>query len=131
PDGTPVFGLVNYTAPSDAGGGLPQNTHRILGGLDHTLNDKTQMFFRYALENILDFNGSDFPSPYSKFNVGDSQFNNSGLLSVNHSYSNALFSNSKISFSRLKIQQSYDPTAQNVPELLLANGATVNGLPTQ
>jgi len=131
PDGTPVFGLVNYTAPSDAGGGLPQNTHRILGRLDYNLNDKTQMFFRYALENILDFNGSDFPSPYSKFNVGDSQFNNSGLLSVNHSYSNALFSNSKISFSRLKIQQSYDPTAQNVPELLLANGATVNGLPTQ
>ena len=131
PDGTPVFGLVNYNAPSDAGGGLPQNTHRILGRLDYNLSDKTQMFFRYALENILDFNGGDFSTPYSKFNVGDSQFNNSGLLSLNHSYSPSLFSNSKVSFSRIIIQQTYDPTAQNVPELLLSNGATINSLPTQ
>lgn len=131
PDGTPVFGLVNYNAPSDAGGGLPQNTHRILGRLDYNLSDKTQMFFRYALENIFDFIGSDFTTPYSKFNVGDSQYNNSGLLSLNHSYSSILFSNSKISFSRIIIKQTYDPTAQNVPELLLSNGATVNGLPTQ
>jgi outer membrane receptor protein involved in Fe transport len=131
PDGTPVFGQVNYNAPSDAGGGLPQNTHRILGRLDYNLSDKTQMFFRYALENIVDFNGGDFSTPYSKFNVGDSQYNNSGLLSVNHSYSSSLFSNSKVSFSRIIIKQTYDPTAQNVPELLLANGATVNGLPTQ
>jgi outer membrane receptor protein involved in Fe transport len=131
PDGTPVFGQVNYNAPSDSGGGVPQNTHRILGRLDYNLNNKTQMFFRYALENIVDFNGSDFSTPYSKFNVGDSQYNNSGLLSINHSYTNSLFSNSKISFSRIIIQQTYDPTAQNVPELLLSNGATVNGLPTQ
>ncbi|HET8922187.1 MAG TPA: TonB-dependent receptor [Candidatus Acidoferrum sp.] len=131
PDGTPVFGMVNYAAPSDAGGGLPQNTHRILGRLDYNLSDKTQMFFRYALENIVDFNGGDFSTPYSKFNVGDSQFNNSGLLSLNHSYSPSLFSNSKISFSRIIIKQTYDPAAQNVPELLLSNGATVNGLPTQ
>jgi outer membrane receptor protein involved in Fe transport len=131
PDGTPVFGQVNYNAPSDAGGGVPQNTHRILGRLDYNLSDKTQMFFRYALENIFDFIGSDFTSPYSKYNVGDTQYNNSGLFSVNHTYSNNLFSNSKISFSRLKLNHSYDPTTQNVPELLLSNGATVNGLPAQ
>ena len=131
PNGTPVFGQVNFTAPSDAGGGVPQNTHRILGRLDYNLSGKTQMFFRYALENIFDFPGADFVSPYSKYNVGDSQYNNSGLFSINHSFSNAVFSNSKISFSRLKLQQSYDPTAQNVPELLLSNGSTVNGLPAQ
>ena len=131
PDGTPVFGQVNFNAPSDAGGGVPQNTHRILGRLDYNLNDKTQMFFRYALENIFDFPGSDFASPFSLYNVGDSQYNNTGLFSLNHTYTNTLFSNSKISFSRLKLVQSYNPAAQNVPELLLANGATVNGLPTQ
>jgi outer membrane receptor protein involved in Fe transport len=131
PDGTPVFGQVNFNSPSDAGGGVPQNTHRILGRLDYNLSDKTQMFFRYALENIFDFIGSDFSTPYSKFNVGDSQYNNSGLFSINHTYTNALFSNSKISFTRLKLNHSYDPTALNVPELLLSNGATVNGLPTQ
>jgi outer membrane receptor protein involved in Fe transport len=131
PDGTPVFGQVNFNAPSDAGGGVPQNTHRILGRLDYNLNNKTQMFFRYALENIYDFIGSDFSTPYSKFNVGDTQYNNSGLFSINHSYTNSLFSNSKISFSRIIIQQTYAPSAQNVPELLLSNGATVNGLPTQ
>ena len=131
PDGTPVFGQVNFNAPSDAGGGVPQNTHRLLGRLDYNLNDKTQMFFRYALENIFDFPGSDFASPFSLFNVGDSQYNNTGLFSLNHTYTNTVFSNSKLSFSRLKLVQSYDPAAQNVPELLLANGATVNGLPTQ
>src|SRR6266478_635742 len=76
PAGT--FGLVNFTAPSDAGGGLPQNTHRIMGRMDFNLNNSTQMFFRYALENLVDFNGALFSSPYSQYNVGDSQYNNSG-----------------------------------------------------
>src|SRR5438477_758957 len=85
PDGTPVFGLVNFAAPADAGGDLPQNTHRIVGRLDFNMTDRTQMFFRYGLENTDDFNGSFFASPYPQYDVGQTTFNNSGLYSLSHS----------------------------------------------
>src|SRR5947207_8124682 len=42
------FGLVNFSAPADAGGGEPQNTYRTIGRLDLNATDKTQMFFRFA-----------------------------------------------------------------------------------
>jgi len=130
PAGT--FGLVNFNAPSDSGGGLPQNTHRIMGRLDFNASSNTQMFFRYALENLVDFNGGDFASPYPQYNVGDSQYNNSGLFGINHSISPALFSSSKISFSRLIIENTYDKASQNVPELLMTAAPTsIGGIPIQ
>jgi outer membrane receptor protein involved in Fe transport len=132
PAATPAFGQVNYTSPSDAGGGLPQNTHRILGRLDFNMNTNTQMFFRYALENEVDFNGSQFSSPYSQYNVGQSSFNNSGLYSINHSWTPRLFSSSKISFSRININQTFDQSSLNVPELLMTAGpTTIGGIPIQ
>jgi Carboxypeptidase regulatory-like domain/TonB dependent receptor len=130
--GTPVLGLVNYTAPSDSGGGVPQNTHRIMGRLDFNATNNTQMFFRYALENIVDFNGSDYASPYSQYNVGDASYNNMGLFSINHSFSPSVFSNSKISFSRLKFDNTQAPVALTTPELLITPGpTTINGIPIQ
>jgi hypothetical protein len=130
PAGT--FGLVNFNAPSDAGGGLPQNTHRIMGRLDFNATSSTQMFFRYALENLVDFNGGDFASPYPQYNVGDSQYNNSGLFGLNHSFNAGLYSSSKLSFSRLKIQNTYDLASQSVPELLMTAAPTsIGGIPIQ
>jgi outer membrane receptor protein involved in Fe transport len=132
PADTPAFGLVNYNSPSDAGGGLPQNTYRITGRLDFNMNTNTQMFFRYALEDLVDFNGGDFSSPYPQYNVGDSSYNNSGLFSINHSWNPRLFSSSKISFSRLNIKQTFDPASLNVPELLMTAGpTTIGGIPIQ
>ena len=125
PASTPAFGLVNFGAPSDAGGGLPQNTYRIMGRLDFNLNNSTQMFFRYALENLVAFNGGCFSSPYSQYNVGNSQYNNQGLFTINHSFGAPLYSSSKIAFSRLNIRQTYDLATQNVPELLM-NAAPIN-----
>ena len=126
------FGLVNYNAPSDAGGGLPQNTHRIVGRLDFNATNNTQMFFRYALENLVDFNGADFSSPYPQYNVGDSQFNNQGLFTLNHSFGAPLYSSSKIAFSRLNLKSTYDPASQNVPELLMkAAPITIGQAPIQ
>src|SRR5882672_9096167 len=98
PASTPVLGLVDFRAPNDAGGGVPQNTYRIMGRADFNLNNSTQMFFRYVLENIVDFNGSDYASVYPQYNVGDSSYNNSGMFSISHTFSPTLFSNSKISF---------------------------------
>ena len=129
PDGTPILDLVNYTAPADAGGGVPQNTFNIFGRLDYNLSDRTQMFFRYALYSENDFNGGEFNSPYSMYNVGQTTHDNSALFSLNHFFTNSVFSNSKVSFTRLNLNQTYNQAALNVPELLLSNGATVNGQP--
>jgi Carboxypeptidase regulatory-like domain/TonB-dependent Receptor Plug Domain len=132
PPGTPVLGQVNFGSPSDAGGGLPQNTHRIMGRADFNLNNSTQMYFRYALENLVDFNGALFSSPYSQYNVGDSQYNNSGLYGLNHSFTPALYSASKISYSRLNIHDTFTPASVNVPELLMnASPVTIQSIPVQ
>ena len=131
PDGTPIFGIVNYSAPSDAGGGVPQNTYRILGRVDYNMSDKTQAFFRYGLESVYDFTGADYASPYSLFDVGDKQKNNAFLASLSHTYNVNLFSNTKLSFNRLNIAQFNDPKALTIPELFLTNGAAVNGIAVQ
>src|SRR5947207_1911318 len=125
------FGQVNFSAPADAGGGVPQNTYRILGRFDFNATDKTQMFFRYALENIDEFKGADYASPYSQYDVGESQYNNSGLFSLNHSFSSNVFTNTKVSFSRLNFVNTYDIAQQNVTELLLASGAFIGSTPVQ
>jgi hypothetical protein len=126
PDGTPILDLVNYSAPADAGGDVPQNTYNIIGRLDYNLSDKTQMFFRYALFNQDVFNGGEFNSPYSLYNVGQTISDNSALFSFAHFFTNSVFSSSKASFTRLNLNQSYNQAALNVPELLLSSGATVN-----
>ena len=78
----PVFDVVNFAAPFDAGGGLPQNTYDLVGRVDYNLDDHTTMFFRFALYSENDFSGSLFYSPYPQYNVGATSFDNSGLLSA-------------------------------------------------
>ncbi|PYV69797.1 MAG: TonB-dependent receptor, partial [Acidobacteria bacterium] len=125
------FGLVNFSAPADAGGGEPQNTYRTIGRLDLNATDKTQMFFRFAQESITNFEGADYASPYSQYDVGDSSYNNSGLFSLNHSFSSNILTNTKISFSRINFVNTYDKAQQNVPELILSSGATIGTTPVQ
>ncbi|MGA2961639.1 MAG: carboxypeptidase regulatory-like domain-containing protein [Candidatus Korobacteraceae bacterium] len=127
PDGTPILDVVSYSAPADAGGGTPQNTYNIIGRLDYYPSDRTQVFFRYALYSENDFNGGEFNSPYSIYNVGQTTYDNNALVSLTHFFSNNVFSSSKVSFTRLNLNQTYNQAALSVPELLLSNGATVNG----
>ena len=131
PSSLPALGLVNFSAPADAGGGVPTNTYRIIGRIDFNLSDKTQMFFRYALENIDNFIGADFATPYPQYDVGDSSYNQSGLFSISHTFSNSLLANVKLSASRVNFVNTYDKAQQNVPELLITSGASVNGTPVQ
>src|SRR5271165_5066229 len=70
PGNTPVFGLVNYRVPADAGGDSPQNTYDLMLRADYNWTDKTQVFFRYGRENLLQFPGSISNSPYAQYNVG-------------------------------------------------------------
>jgi hypothetical protein len=129
PDGTPILNLVNYSAPADAGGDVPQNTYNILGRLDYILSDRTQMFFRYALYSQDIASGGIFNSPYSMYDVGQTIYDNSALFSLTHFFTNNVFSDSKVSFTRLNLKQTYNPAALTVPDLLLSSGATINNQP--
>lgn len=127
PAGTPILGQVNFPASADAGGDFPQNTYRVLGRVDFTKSSDTQMFFRYGQESENQFLGTVFYSPYPQYNVGEMFNNRSALYSFSHSFTPALFSNSKASFNRLQSPDSYDTAQQNVPNLMFG-GATANGL---
>lgn len=121
---TPIFDIVNFKAPFDAGGGLPQNTNNLLGRLDFNMTDKTQMFFRFARYSETDFNGSTFFSPYPQYNVGGTNFDDSGLFSVTHAFRANLLNNAKLSFTRFNVANSFNSSMTHTPNLYLSAGAT-------
>jgi hypothetical protein len=128
PAGTPAFGLVNFAAPIDAGGDVPQNTYELVGRLDYNLNQNTQIFARYGRESLLALPGSIFAGPYPQYNVGQTIYNNNALLSVSHTFSSTLLSTTRISFFREDEAQQYNAALQETPTLYLATAnATING----
>src|SRR5258705_5120199 len=135
PDGTPVFGLVNYTAPQDAGGDLPQNTYELVGRVDYNLTPKTQMFCRFGRENLATLSGASFASPYPQYNVGQTIDNNNYLYTITHTFTANLLSSTKLSFFRDIAANQFDLALQQTPTLFLYNinsGAVIiNGQPLQ
>jgi hypothetical protein len=129
PGNTPVFGLVNYLVPADAGGDSPQNTYDLIARADYNWTDKTQAFFRYGREDLLQFPGSVVNSPYSQYNVGFTLVNDSYLGSLTHSFSNTLVSNTRLAFTRGVTNQQYNTALGNTPTLFLYNGAVLGGQP--
>jgi len=119
----PVFDVVNFNAPFDAGGGLPQNTYDLLGRVDYNLTDKTQMFFRFARYSENDMAGSLFYSPYPQYNVGATSLDNSALFSLNHTFSSNLLSSSKVSFTRYNTASSFDTALTQTPNLYLSTSS--------
>ena len=134
PATTPVFDIVNFHVPFDAGGGLPQNTYTLAGRLDYNLSDKTQMFFRMGRDYEFDFLGTATPySAYSQYDVGTSTYDNSYLYSLTHNFNPSLLSNSKVGFTRFDVFNNYNKSLTSVPNLMLA-GFPVDpstGLPIQ
>src|SRR5215831_15657694 len=102
---TPMFAQGQYSVPSDSGAGFPQNTYYIVGRVDWNATSKTQLYGRYALEKGNLFTGSVTNSPYAGYDSGQSTTNNSFLLSLIHSFSSKLTSQSKIVFNRLNLLQ--------------------------
>ena len=125
--GTPVFDQVAFSSPTDAGGGSPQNTYTLDGRVDYNFTPATQTYVRYALQKLDDFNGFDFSSPYSQYNVGDGATNNSVLWNISHLFNANLLTNTKLSFTRYNVLDTYDTTLQNTPTMFLFNGASISG----
>lgn len=125
PASTPALGTLAYTAPTNAGGGFPQNTYNIVGRVDYNLSDKTQMFFRFVDYKEVDEAGSEFASPYSQYNVGQTLDNQAYLFSASHVFSPSLLTNTKLSFSRFNTFFSYDTSLQETPTLVVSVNAQV------
>lgn len=105
PGNLPLFEHVSYTVPADAGAGAPQNTWNTLQRIDYRLSDRTQLYARYALYGENDRAGALANSPYSNYDLGQSQFDNNFLISAIHSWNPRWTSQSKLAFSRLTIDQ--------------------------
>lgn len=101
PSGLPLFNHIAYSAPADAGGGNPQNTYMTVNRFDYNLSDKTQIYGRYALYNELQPSGVLSNSPFDNYDLGQSFLNHNTLVSVIHTFSPALVSQSKVVFNRL------------------------------
>lgn len=124
----PMFDLVTYNVPADAGGGSPQNTYNTVQRVDYNLSDKTQLYVRYALYSEVDQVGSYQSSPFAGFDSGAMTLSNSVAVSATHTFSSSFVSQTKLTFSRFN---TLDPLGSNgvVPSFYLgsANSSTALG----
>ncbi len=102
---TPLFGTVAYQNPGDSGGGTPQNTWNNFNRVDWTISQKTSIYFRYMQYSENDFPGTVNTSPYAGYNTGQTQKNYNALVSLTHSFSTSLASNTKLLATRFNNAQ--------------------------
>ena len=128
PASTPAFMEVAYNLPTDLGGGFPQNDLQTVTRIDWNVSDKTQVYGRYALQDNVLFEGTTANSPYQGFNTGSFAFNQNALISLTHSFSQNLVSQSKLAFNRVN---TGSPLGENPagPTLYLATARqTINNV---
>lgn len=123
PASTPIFNVVSFVAPTDAGGGAPQNTYNVLGRFDYNFGSRTQAFFRYVNYHETDQIGFNFASPYAQYDVGGTNFGQGYILSLAHEFNSAFSTLSKASFNRTAISNSYNAAVANVPTLIVSPNA--------
>lgn len=93
--------VVSFSAPSDAGGGLPQNTTMEVARVDWNITDRTTFFARYALYKELDFPGTVNSSPYAGYNTGQTNFDQNYEFTFAHFFSPSLGNTVKAIYNRL------------------------------
>ncbi|HXF05262.1 MAG TPA: TonB-dependent receptor [Blastocatellia bacterium] len=103
----PLFTRIAYNRPANSGGGNPQNTMDLVGRVDWTISDKTQLYFRYALEDGELQPGTISDSPYRGFDTGQTTFNNNLLLSLTHTWNTNLVTQHKVVYNRLNTLQPH------------------------
>ena len=121
PGSTPAFGLVNYTAPQDAGGDLPENTYELIARADYQINPNTQLLLRYGRESLASLDGAYFSSPYPQYNVAQTIFNNNYLIGLNRNFGSSVLSSTKFSYFRDDEAQQFNTALQQTPTLFLYN----------
>jgi hypothetical protein len=114
----------------NAGGGSPQNAYNVVGRLDYNLSDRTQIFGRYVLDNVVEPLGSASggASPYAQYDSGFTYSGSNYQLNVAHQFATALALNSKLGFSRLNPTTTYNAALVYDPELYLGSTAELSTL---
>lgn len=114
PAGTPVFARVEKSLPIDAGGGDPQNDYQWVSRVDITLNNSTQMYVRYAMQDQQAEVGTNSASPYGGFDTGYLNKNHNILASLTRVYGSSFTTQTKVTWNRLLGDQplngEYQPT---------------------
>ena len=124
---TPIFSQVAYNIAGDAGGGVPDSEYQTVGRVDYNATDRTQFYARYALQSLANPAGTISSSPYVGFDSANTNFNNNILLSMIHTFSPSLVSQSKAVFNRLNNQEPFGAQPP-VPTLYVnPNGAASLG----
>jgi hypothetical protein len=118
-----AFQLVRFDEPTNLGGGVPQDTYSTVARVDFNLSSNTLIYGRYARENKNFFNGTTAFSPYTGFDTPATTLNNNFLVSLTHTFSPRLVSESKIAFNRLNSSQPYGANPVG-PGLFMFPGAT-------
>jgi outer membrane receptor protein involved in Fe transport len=122
---------ISFNAPSDAGGGLPQNTWEEVARVDYNLSDKTTIFGRYASYKELDFAGTVNSSPYTGYNTGQSNYDQNFEFNFSHVFNASLLDTAKIAFNRLNGPVQPLSTAPVQPTLYSSsslNTLTINSI---
>ena len=123
PGSTPMFNEVTYNTAADAGGGSPQNTYDLVGNVDYNFSDKTQISAKYALYSENDFLGTIDTSPYAGYETGQNLFDNHLTVSVTHTFSPSLISQTRASYNRLTTDQPLGAAPIGPTLYMSANGA--------
>jgi hypothetical protein len=126
PSSTPMFDTMNFSAPVDAGGGIPQNTYYLDGRVDYNASDRTQMFFRGGREASIQLPGSNSYSAYPQYDTGTTYLNQSYLYSLSHIFTPSLFLSAKASYTRFNENNSYDPSLVETPNLMFVSPTDPN-----
>jgi outer membrane receptor protein involved in Fe transport len=109
PADLPIFGQVQQHLPTDAGGGIPQDTLLAVGKVDVALKPGMTFFARYSLEHSNFLDGSVSNNPWAGFNTGQSTNNHNMLASLTTVWSPHFTTQSKAVFNRLETRQPLNP----------------------
>ena len=134
PCNAPFGQYVQYSVPSDSGGGSPQNTYSTVDRVDYNITDKTTLYGRYALYSENDFAGTINASPYLGYDTGQTNFNQNVTINLTHVFTPNFVSSTKVVYNRLTQLQPLgvnpvSPTlytsATALPDLPGTNGSLV------
>ncbi len=123
PQNLVAFQQVRYDEPTDLGGGFPQNDYSMATRVDYNFSNKTTIYGRLARESLKNFVGTSGFSPYKGFDTPATTLNNNFLVSMTHTFSPRLISETKLAYNRLGSDQPYGDNPIG-PGLFMFPGAT-------
>jgi len=105
-----VFDQVQFSLPTDAGGGNPSNRYSSVARVDFNITDRTSMYGRYAIENQDIFPGTNAFSAYAGYDTGTKVRNQNALVNLTHVFTPAVVNQTKLTFNRLF---NFQPLGEN------------------